>query len=228
MPRKPRFYLPGTPVHAVQRGHNRAAIFFDDFDYQEYLRCLKQAADECDCAIHAYVLMTNHVHVLMTPEYATSIARLFQSLGRHYVRYINKTYGRNGSLWEGRYKSTIIQSQTYLLACQRYIEMNPVRAGMVDNPAEYRWSSYGANAHGVSNPIISKHAEYRSLGHSLEACQAAYQELFDGCFDEDEMGLLRAALQTGTPLGDDKFRLQIEAVTGRKIGFLTRGRPRKG
>jgi putative transposase len=227
MPRKLRFHIPGAPVHAVQRGHNKAAVFFDDFDYLEYLRCLKQAADACGCAIHAYVLMINHVHLLMTPQQPTSIARLFQSLGRHYVRYINETYDRHGSLWEGRYKSAIVQSQTYQLTCQRYIEMNPVRAGMADHPARYRWSSYGANALGVSNPILSKHAEYLSLGRSPEARQSAYRGLFDTPLDEDEIGLLRAALQTGTPLGSDKFRSQIEAVSGRKVGFLGRGRPNK-
>ena len=226
MPRKPRFYLPGAPVHAVQRGHNKAAIFFEDFDYLEYLRCLKLAADECGCAVHAYVLMTNHVHLLMTPDHPDSIAGLFQSLGRHYVRYINDTYKRHGSLWEGRYKSAIIQSGIYLLTCQRYIEMNPVRAGMVDHPAEYRWSSYGANALGVSNPIVSEHEEYLSLGYSLKDCKSSYRGLFDIPLGVDEMELLRSALQTGTPLGNDRFRSQIEAVSGRKVGYLGRGRPR--
>ncbi len=225
MPRKPRFYLPNTPVHAIQRGHNKAAIFFCDFDYLEYLRCLKQAADDCDCAVHAYVLMTNHVHLLLTPESSNSLARLFQSLGRHYVRYINNTYQRHGSLWEGRYKSTMVQSQTYLFACQRYIEMNPVRAGMVDQPARYRWSSYSANALGVSNPIISEHTEYLALGGSREDRQSAYRDLFDARQNGDEMELLRSALQSGTPLGNDKFRSRIEAVSGRSIGFLRRGRP---
>ena len=228
MPRKPRFYLPGASVHAVQRGHNKSAIFFDDFDYLEYLSCLKQAADACGCAIHAYVLMTNHVHLLLTPEESASTSRLFQGLGRHYVPYINETYGRRGSLWEGRYKATIVQSQAYLLTCQRYIEMNPVRAGMVDHPAQYRWSSYSANALGVSNPILSKHAEYQLLGRSADDRQSAYRGLFDAPLGAEEMALQRSALQTGTPLGNDRFRSQIEAVSGRKVGFLRRGRPAAG
>ncbi len=226
MPRKPRFYMPGTPVHSVQRGHNKAAIFFDNFDYLEYLRCLKEASDTCGCAIHAYVLMTNHVHLLTTPENPRSISRMFQRLGGHYVRYINETYDRSGSLWEGRYKSTIVQSQTYLLICQRYIEMNPVRAGMVDHPARYRWSSYSANAFGVSNPILSKHAEYQLLGHLPEDRQSAYRGLFDTTLGAEEIALQRSALQTGTPLGNDRFRSQVEAVSGRKVGFLRRGRPK--
>lgn len=227
MPRKPRFYMPGAPVHALQRGHNKSAVFFDDFDYLEYLRCLKQASDACGCAVHAYVLMTNHVHLLMTPEDPASISRLFQGLGRHYVRYINETYDRRGSLWEGRYKSTIVQSQTHLLTCQRYIEMNPVRAGMVDHPAKYRWSSYSANALGVSNSILSKHTEYQLLGRSPEDRQSAYGGLFDTTLGVEEIELHRTALQTGTPLGNDRFRARIEAVSGRKIGFLRRGRPKK-
>ena len=227
MPRKPRFYMPGAPVHAVQRGHNKSAIFFADFDYLEYLRCLKQVSDTCGCAIHAYVQMTNHVHLLMTPEDSTSVSRLFQGLGRHYVRYINETYGLRGSLWEGRYKSTLIQSQTYLLICQRYIEMNPVRAGLVDHPAKYRWSSYSANALGVSNSILSKHAEYQLLGRSPEDRQSTYRGLFDTTLGSEEIALQRSALQTGTPLGNDRFRSQIEAVSGRKVGFLMRGRPKK-
>lgn len=227
MPRKPRFYLPGVPLHAVQRGHNKAAIFFDDFDYLEYLRCLKQAADGCGCAVHAYVLMTNHIHLLLTPDNSMSIARLFQSLGRHYVAYINETYNRRGSLWDGRYKSTLIQSQIYLLTCQRYIEMNPVRAGMVDHPAKYRWSSYGINALGVSNPIVSPHVEYRSLGNSLTDCQTKYQSLFVQPLGADELEMVRSALQSGTPMGNEKFRSQIEAACGRKTGFFNRGRPKK-
>lgn len=227
MPRKPRFYMPGAPVHAVQRGHNKSAVFFDDFDYLEYLRCLKQAADACGCTIHAYVLMTNHIHLLMTPEDPKSIGRLFQRFGQNYVRYINETYDRSGGLWEGRYRSAIVQSQTYLLTCQRYIELNPVRAGMVDHPADYRWSSYHANALGVGNSVLSRHTEYQLLGRLPEDRQSAYRGLFDTTLGIEEIALQRSALQTGTPLGNDRFRSQIEAVSGRKVGFLRRGRPKK-
>lgn len=227
MPRKPRFYLPGSPLHAVQRGRNKAAIFFDDFDRLEYLRCLKQAADDCGCAVHAYVLMTNHVHLLLTPDRPTSAARMFQSLGRHYVRYFNEAHGRHESLWEGRYKSNIIQSQIYLLTCQRYIEMNPVRASITDHPAKYRWSSYAANALGVSNSVVTEHAEYLVLGRSPADRQSVYRDLFDSPLDIDELELLECALQSGTPLGSEKFISQIEAMSGRKVGFFKRGRPPK-
>ncbi len=226
MPRKPRFYISGAPVHAVQRGHNKSAIFFDDLDYLEYLRYLKQASDDHGCVVHCYVLMTNHIHLLMTPESPTSISRLFQSLGRKYVRHINETYKRCGSLWDGRYKSSIIQSQTYLLACQRYIEINPVRARMVDHPSKYRWSSYGINALGESNPIISTHEEYHALGQTLADRQSTYRGLFEDKPSVDEVELLRSSLQSGTPLGNKKFISQIEAACACKVGFVSRGRPR--
>lgn len=220
--------MPGAPVHAVQRGHNRSAVFFEDIDYLEYLRCLKQAADECGCAVHAYVLMSNHIHLLLTPEHADSVGRLFQSIGRHYVRHINTTYQRYGGLWEGRYKSHVIESRSYLLSCMRYIEMNPVRAGMVDHPAKFRWSSYAANALGISNAILTTHSEYAALGKSSEDRLAAYRRLFD---DEnsvaDELLLLRSALQTGTPLGNGKFKVEIESTLSLKVGYARRGRPQK-
>ncbi len=227
MPRKPRFYVPGASVHALQRGHNRSAVFFDDLDYLEYLRCLKQAADSCGCAVHAYVLMTNHVHLLLTPARADSVACLFQSIGRHYVRYVNETYQRHGGLWEGRYKSHLIDAQAYLLSCMRYIELNPVRAGLVDHPAKYRWSSYAANAQGVSNAVLTAHAEYMALGGSSDDRQAVYRGLFDGGLDSDELALVRCALQTGTPLGNEKFKAEIEATLDLKVGFARRGRPKK-
>jgi putative transposase len=227
MPRKPRFYVPGAPVHALQRGHNRSAVFFDDLDYLEYLRCLKQAADSCGCAVHAYVLMTNHVHLLLTPGGADSVACLFQSLGRHYVRHVNETYQRHGSLWEGRYKCNVIESQAYLLSCMRYIELNPVRAGMVDHPAKYRWSSYAANALGVSNAVLTAHTEYMALGGSSNDRQSVFRGLFDGGLDSDELALVRCAVQTGTPLGNAKFKAAIEAALDLKVGFARRGRPKK-
>lgn len=228
MPRKPRFFVPGAPVHVVQRGRNRSAIFFDDLDYLEYLRCLKQAADECGCAVHAYVLMSNHVHLLLTAEQADSVGRLFQSIGRDYVRHINTTYQRHGGLWEGRYKSHVIESHAYLLSCMRYIEMNPVRAGMVDHPAKYRWSSYVANALGISNAILTMHSEYAALGKLSDDRLAAYRRLFDDANSvADELSLLRNALQTGTPLGNDKFKGEIESALNLKVGYARRGRPQK-
>ncbi|MCH9698547.1 MAG: transposase [Gammaproteobacteria bacterium] len=227
MPRKPRFYLPGQPTHVMQRGHNREAVFFADQDYLEYLRCLKQAADHYSCKIHAYVLMTNHVHLLLTPSKSESIGQLFQGIGRHYVRYVNEMYQRSGCLWQGRHKGNLIESQVYFLTCMRYIEMNPVRAKMVDHPAEYRWSSYAANALGNDNVILKPHDEYLSLGRTPALRQKAYQELFDVEVEPGSLGFLRKSLQSGTPLGSDRFKAQIETAVGRKLGKMSPGRPKK-
>jgi putative transposase len=152
MPRKPRMYLPGVPAHVVQRGNNRAACFFTDDDYQFYLECLGQGLRRYRVELHAYVLMTNHVHLLLTPEDADGISRLMQHLARLYVLYINKTYGRSGTLWEGRHKASLVQADRYLLTCYRYIELNPVAAGMARCPEQYRWSSYGWHALGRPTP----------------------------------------------------------------------------
>jgi len=157
MPRKPRFYLPGMPVHAIQRGNNRQAVFFGDEDYRAYLSWLKLAGEKYDCHIHAYVLMTNHVHLLVTPGHRDSLGGLFQFVGRHYVAYINNRYERTGTLWEGRYKASLVEEERYLLTCYRYIELNPVRAGMVRLPEHYEWSSYQFNALGESNPLLKPH-----------------------------------------------------------------------
>ncbi|MGI0034916.1 MAG: transposase [Nitrososphaera sp.] len=141
MPRKPRMYLAGQPCHVVQRGNNRCATFFDDVDYRHYVGCLKEATGCYRVSLHAYVLITNHVHLLMTPSDEFGVSRVMQSLGRRYVQYINHQFRRTGTLWEGRHKASLVQAEHYLLTCYRYIELNPVRAGMVSHPGEYRWST---------------------------------------------------------------------------------------
>ena len=228
MPRKPRFYLPGLPVHVYQRGHNKQPVFFEEEDYLVYLRHLKAVADTFDCKIHAYVLMTNHIHLLVTPKTSDGISLLFQGIGRHFVPYINKTYERRGSLWEGRHKSSVIGADDYLLSCMRYIELNPVRANMVEHPDQYRWSSYTCNALGVDNAIIKPHELYLSLAGTANKQQAAYRALFASAVKKDESDLIYASLQSGTPIGNDKFTTYIESVTRRKIGFIKVGRPEKG
>jgi len=146
MPRRARLAVPGIPWHIIQRGNNREACFYDEMDYRYYLQALEEQADKYHCRIHAYVLMTNHVHLLLTPEETDSAALLMKHLGQRYVQYINRTYRRSGTLWEGRFKSCLAQDETYVLTCHRYIELNPVRANMVDHPRDYPWSSYRANA----------------------------------------------------------------------------------
>ncbi len=227
MPRKPRFYLPGVPAHVVQRGNNRQAVFFSDGDYKTYLGWLDEACERHGCVLHAYVLMTNHVHLLLTPEKRDSISRVIQFVGRKYVTYINHLYGRSGTLWEGRHKGNVIEDSAYLLACMRYIELNPVRAGMTETPGEYRWSSYRDNAFGKGSGLVTRHRLYMELGNADEARQHAYRELFSNALDANQLHQLRAAVQTGTPLGNDRFREQIERTTGVRAGQLRRGRPAK-
>ncbi|MFZ3154807.1 transposase [Pseudomonas sp.] len=156
MPRLPRYGLPGVPPRIIQRGNNRQAIFSCEDDYSVYLDWLKRAAEQYDLAIHAYVLMTNHVHLLATPGAEDSIAKALQSLGRRYVQYFNHRYGHMGTLWESRYRATVIDSESYLLACIRYIELNPVRAAMVTEPGEYPWSSYRCNAMGQEDELVTR------------------------------------------------------------------------
>jgi len=226
MSRKPRFFLPNTPVHAIQRGNNRQAIFFDDSDYQFYLGWLKLAAEKYSCRIHAYVLMTNHVHLLVTPESSDSLSRMFQYVGRFYVSYVNNTYGRTGTLWEGRYKASLVEEENYLLSCYRYIELNPVRAGMVKRVEDYPWSSYGYNAMASHNTVVSPHPLYLQLGTGEAQRCAAYRALFDMHLDSAVLEEVRGCLQTGTPLGNMRFKEQIEQALNVKVGHAKRGRPR--
>jgi putative transposase len=225
MPRKPRFYLPGIPAHVVQRGNCRRAVFFDDSDYLAYLRWLTDAVAEHDCAVHAYALMTNHVHLLITPSHPHAISRSLQYVGRHYVPYINRKYGKSGTLWEGRHKGCVIDSERYLFTCMRYIELNPVRARMAALPVDYRWSSYAANAEGRLDRLIVPHKRYLDLGRTSEDRQVEYRELFRAALEPNQLHEIRATIQTGTPLGNDRFRKQIEHTVGCKVGQPRRGRP---
>ena len=178
MPRRPRIIAAGVPLHIIQRGNNRQPCFFVEDDYQLYLDWLTEYAQRAGCLIHAYVLMTNHVHLLLTPTRSASAANLMKQLGQRYVQYINRTYKRSGTLWEGRFRSSIIEQQDYLFICQRYIELNPVRAGMVPHPGEYPWSSYQVNAQGRMSELITPHPLYLDLGHNKQERQDAYRELF--------------------------------------------------
>jgi putative transposase len=176
---------------------------------------------------HAYVLMTNHVHLLLTPVGQQSVSRMMQYLGRHYVPYVNHKYSRSGTLWEGRFKASLVDTSSYLLACYRYIESNPVRAGMVAHPSDYRWSSFHHNGLGLSNRLITPHVEYENLGVTLQQRRASYRLLFEHPEDEGLLVSIREHTQSGTPLGSDCFRDDIEAVLATRIGKSDRGRPRK-
>ena len=226
MPRRPRIHLDGVPLHIVQRGHNRAPCFFGREDYDSYLHWLRQALAEAECALHAYALMTNHVHLLLTPTKADKVPKLIISLGRRYVQYVNRTYRRTGTLWDSRYKSSLVQEDTYLLACQRYIELNPVRAAMVGDPAYYRWSSYRANGLGQVNKLLSPHLLYLALGETAAQRQTAYRALFRAEIDRAAVDDIRLALRHSQPLGNDRFRTEIEMLTGIPCEARPRGRPR--
>jgi putative transposase len=215
------------PVHIVQRGHSREPVFFEDNDYLAYLRWLKEGAERYKVDIHAYALMTNHIHILATTGDTEGITRMMQYVGRHYVPYINHTYGSSGSIWEGRYKASLIHDEEYLLACMRYIELNPVRADMVRSPAHYRWSSYRHNGQGKEDALITPHALYLALGKTLPTRLAAYKALFKAHLDSGVLDDIRSAWQTGTPLGNDFFRQKVEARLKCKVGQARRGRPRR-
>ena len=227
MSRKPRFFLPGVPVHAIQCGNNRQAVFFEEADYQTYLHALSVGAGKYECQIHAYVLMTNHVHLLLTPGRQESVGGLFQYVGRHYVAYVNQKYRRSGTLWEGRYKASLIDAESYLLSCYRYIELNPVRAGMVARPELYAWSSYRCNGLGETHEFVTPHPLYLQLGHDEQQRRLAYQALFDHVDDAVAFESVRVCTQSGTPLGSAGFREQIERTLQVKTGYERRGRPRK-
>jgi len=227
MPRKPRIVLPGHPVHIIQRGNNRSATFFSDDDNRYYLDTLAQAREESQSTIHAYVLMTNHVHILATPSTEIGISHMMQSIGRRYVRYINKTYKRTGTLWEGRFKHSLIQDEFYYLICSRYIELNPVRAGMVAQPEDYPWSSYRHNALGQLNSIIQPHDLYHQLGKTVEECARNYKLLFHSHIEHDTLEAIRKATNKDQILGNDKFKEEIEMILKRRITPYEHGGDRK-
>jgi putative transposase len=212
MTRPHRFFLEGVPVHVVQRGVDRGDVFFEPTDFARYHYWLAEAALEHGCAVHAYVLMTNHVHLLVTPEREGSLGRMMQSLGRRYVRYLNDRRGRTGTLWEGRYRASLVETERYFLNCCRYIELNPVRAGLVRRPGEWRWSSFPAHAEGLYDRALSSHPILDGLA------AGDYAGLVAAALAADVVEAIRGALRAGLPLGDEAFR--------RRAGVPEAARPR--
>lgn len=202
MPRRARQVVAGIPVHVIQRGHNRQACFFADADYRFYLRQLEEQSKNQGCSIHAYVLMTNHIHMLVTPNEKNSVSALMKYVNQRYVRHVNRIYERTGTLWEGRFRSCVTSSDRYALACYRYIELNPVRAKMVDHPTHYRWSSYSANAEGRFSSIVSPHSIYLALGrHNVER-RRQYRALVQSGLDENTINRIRHATNSNLILDD--------------------------
>lgn len=227
MPRRARLAVAGIPWHIIQRGNNRMACFYSESDYRRYLQDLGEQAGKHGCRIHAYCLMTNHVHMLVTPERVESPGLMMKHLGQRYVQYVNRTYGRTGTLWEGRYKSCLAQSDRYVLACYRYIELNPVRAGMVEHPAEYAWSSYRFNGQGQGDSLLNPHENYLALGASSEERTRRYRDLFRAHMEPGLIDEIRHAVNGNYVLGDSRFTAEIEAALKRRATPGKAGRPVK-
>ncbi len=228
MPRQPRFYYPNAVLHLIQRGNDRAPVFADADDRRFYLHFLEYAAREHGVAIHAYVLMDNHVHLLVSPDHLMAVPRMMQSLGRRYVGRFNFLHERSGTLWEGRYKAALVDSETYLFTCHRYIELNPVRAGMVASPRDYRWSSYRANAYGAHDSIVTPHSMFLDLAPCGEERHNLYRRLFGEPIAEDAMQAIRDATQFEWMLGSDSFKRRMGKLTGRRAERLAKGRRKSG
>ena len=227
MARLPRFSPAGIPQHIVQRGNNRSICFGGEQDFAAYAKWLEKYSHEFQVEVHAWVFMTNHVHLLVTPKTDGGVSLLMQALGRRYVRYFNYQYQRTGTLWEGRFKSGLVESDRYLLQCYRYIELNPVRAGMVDDPANYDWSSYRHNGLGKDIRLCTPHAEYLKLGASSNERIENYRELFRAHVDSIPINDIRAATNKGLALGSERFKDEIESLYGRRVRQGIMGRPKK-
>lgn len=228
MPRRKRMYLPEVPVHLVQRGNNRAPCFFCMDDYTDYLRWLREASIRYGVSVHAWCLMTNHVHLLLTPREEDSIPRTMQHIGRCYVRQVNQRQGRTGTLWEGRSKASLVQTTRYLLRAYVYIELNPVRARMVRAPGDYRWSSFGVNALGRPGDVVDPHSEYLALGATPVERQRAYLDLVSGGLQARHTADIREAWRSNMPLGSRSLLDTVESRLGRKVGKRGCGRPLSG
>ncbi|PPU74347.1 transposase [Xanthomonas cucurbitae] len=225
MARPPRLDIPNVAQHVVQRGNDRMPCFFEDVDYRHYLTMLQEAATAQSCRIHAYVLMTNHVHLMATPSSKGCVSRMMQTLGRRYVSYINSKYRRTGTLWEGRYKACLVDAERYILACYRYIELNPVRVAMVADPGAYRWSSHRHNAQGIHDALTTPHETYLALDIQPMKRLAAYRALFAEALDQQRLAEIRSYLEQQRALGTPRFQTQIEAMLGRCVTTRPRGRP---
>ncbi len=226
MPRHARLRAAGIPFHVIQRGHNRGACFFSQADRGYYLDELRQQASRLGVAVHAYVLMTNHIHLLMTAGDVDGVPQLMKLIGQRYVRYFNRRRQRTGTLWEGRYRSCLVDTDGYLLTCHRYIELNPVRAGLVGHPAEYPWSSYRGNALGERDPLLSRHPIMESLGRDPEERHAGYRDLFRHDLAQQVVEQIRASTNGGFALGTERFQKELADRLQRRVVPLKHGGPR--
>ncbi|PCJ30995.1 MAG: transposase [Moraxellaceae bacterium] len=227
MPRLTRLCPEGIPQHIIQRGNNRQICFYSEDDLAAYAAWVIKYSQQFKVDIHAWVFMTNHVHLLATPNSDNGISKMMQSIGRMYVRYFNNKHSRSGTLWEGRFKSCLIESEHYLLKCYRYIELNPVTAGMVADPADYEWSSYQTNALGKQSNIITPHAQYQAFGDTIDDRCSAYRVLFSHHLDKKMIEDIKDSVNKGMALGSKRFKADIEQAYQRRVQPGVAGRPRK-
>lgn len=225
MSRLPRFCPAGHCQHLIQRGNNRQVCFSSEEDFAAYAHWLREYSQQFTVAIHAWVFMTNHVHLLATPTKDNGISLMMQSLGRRYVRYFNHRHQRTGTLWEGRFKSFLVEGDPYALVCQRYIELNPVRAGMVVDASQYVWSSYRCSAMGRRSFLWTPHPSYQALGETSPQRQAAHRKLVKRALDAKLLREIRRCVSSGLALGRQNFKDQVEAIYGRRVNEGRRGRP---
>jgi putative transposase len=226
MARLPRYRIKNLPQHIIQQGQDGQQIFYEEQDYQYFRDCLDAAAYNCQLKLHAYVLMPEHVHILATPVKTDSISRTIQSIGRNYVQYFNESYHGSGTLWEGRYRATVLDSRNYLLTCSQYIESNPARNGLVKNARDYRWSSYAHNALARSDEMITAHPEYLKLGMNDGERASNYRARFKNKLNDQLVAQITEATLKGWVLGDSNFASRIEKLSGRRATQLPKGRPK--
>jgi putative transposase len=217
MPRQARFIVPDIALHVIQRGHNRNACFRDDTDRMVYLATVAELLRGNACALHAYCLMTNHIHMLLTPATPNACATLMRNLGQRYAQYFNRRYDRTGALWEGRYRSCLVDSANYILACYRYVERNPVRADMVSSAAAYRWSSYQGNTGRALNRLLTPHVEYLALGNDESTRWSAYRQMLEVADEPGFLTAIRDATNGGLALVDDALKAKLQTDTGRRL-----------
>lgn len=225
MARLPRLIVPSQPHHVIQRGAGQQPTFIDADDHRTFLEHLKTSTKKFNVALHAYVLMSNHLHLLATPAESTGLAKMMQWIGRYYVPYFNQKYGRTGTLWQGRYKTAVIDSERYFLTCSRYIEMNPVRAGLVAAPGSYLWSSYHHHVGERQDALISDHPLYWALGNTPFAREAAYRQLIEQALPKDDVAILTNSTLKGWAVGSDEFKAGLERKTLQRVQPAKRGRP---
>lgn len=227
MARTSRIVIPNLPHHIIQQGNDRQPIFRDEEDYQVFHAWMREAARQFKVAIHAYVLMGNHLHLLATPSDAQGLARMMQLLGRFYVPYFNRKYDRTGTLWQGRFKTSVIESDPYFLSCSRHIEMLPVREGVVPHPADYKWSSYLHHVGDKPDSLIADHPLYWALGNTPFEREAAYKQFMQQPIPQDEVNSLGLTVGKGWTLGSEQFQIQLEKKINRRVRPGKRGRPAK-